>query len=121
MAKKTKGVARKQDRKWTEAEARAVLAKLKASGKSLSRFARERGLTEQRLYWWKARLGKPTKGGVRKRPKRPHLAPVVLTGVGMGGAAAIVRIGPVEFEVIDPARVAGRWVMDVAEALGAVS
>lgn len=122
MARKArKGRAGKQGRRWTEAEARSVLAKLESSGQPLSRFAREQGLTAQRLYWWKARLGKSERGVRRKRVEAPRLAPVVLTGIGSGASAAIIRVGRVEFEVIDPERVSGQWLRELAEALVGVS
>jgi hypothetical protein len=41
---------------WTEVEARSVLDALKRSGLSIEKFARSRGLTPQRLYWWKKKL-----------------------------------------------------------------
>jgi hypothetical protein len=42
---------------WTEVEARSVLGAWKKSGLSIERFARNRGLVPQRLYWWKKKLG----------------------------------------------------------------
>jgi hypothetical protein len=42
---------------WTEVEARSVLDALKRSGLSIEKFAQSRGLTSQRLYWWKKKLG----------------------------------------------------------------
>ena len=44
---------------WTEAEARVVLQAQESSGQSLTQFARQHGLTPQRLRWWKGRLGQP--------------------------------------------------------------
>jgi hypothetical protein len=41
---------------WTEVEARAALTAWKKSGLSVERFARDRGLVPQRLYWWKKKL-----------------------------------------------------------------
>jgi hypothetical protein len=41
---------------WTEVEARGVLSALAKSGMPLERFARERGITPQRIYWWKKKL-----------------------------------------------------------------
>ena len=42
--------------RWSEHEARSILNAQRKSGLSLERFARERGLTPQRLRWWKAKL-----------------------------------------------------------------
>src|SRR3954469_7839088 len=46
---------------WSEHEARGVLSAWRKSGLTLERFARDRGLTPQRVRWWKAKLeGKAT-------------------------------------------------------------
>jgi transposase-like protein len=42
--------------RWTEEDARAVLAALERSGKPLSVFAEEHGLDPQRLYAWRRRV-----------------------------------------------------------------
>lgn len=42
--------------RWSEHEARGVLAALRKSGLTLQRFARERGLVPQRLRSWRRRL-----------------------------------------------------------------
>jgi len=44
-------------RYWREEEARAVLARLEASGESIASFARRHGIGVQRLRWWRSRLG----------------------------------------------------------------
>ena len=49
---------------WSEVEARGVLGAWQKSGMSIERFARQRGFTPQRLYWWKRKLGISTKSGV---------------------------------------------------------
>ncbi len=41
---------------WTEVEARGVLESLRRSGLPLERFAKQRGFTPQRLYWWKKKF-----------------------------------------------------------------
>jgi len=47
-----------------------VLESWRRSGKSIERFARERGLTPQRLYWWKKKLDFNAEGDA------PKLVPV---------------------------------------------
>ncbi len=42
--------------RWTEQDARAALAALERSGKSVRVFADEHGLDPQRLYLWRRRL-----------------------------------------------------------------
>lgn len=41
---------------WSEVEARGVLSAWRKSGLSVEKFAVERGLHPQRLYWWKRKL-----------------------------------------------------------------
>jgi hypothetical protein len=41
---------------WSEVEARGVLEAWRRSGLPLERYARQRGLVPQRLYWWKRKL-----------------------------------------------------------------
>jgi transposase len=43
--------------RWTEQDARVVLAALEQSGKPVATFAAEHGLDAQRLYAWRRRLG----------------------------------------------------------------
>lgn len=57
---------------WTEVEGRAALEAWKKSGLSLEKFALERGLVPQRLYWWKRKL----LGKESQRPKATALLPV---------------------------------------------
>jgi len=41
---------------WSEHEARAVLAAWRRSGVSIEKFAEQRGLVPQRIYWWRKKL-----------------------------------------------------------------
>jgi len=43
--------------RWSEADAREVLAALERSGRPVSVFAAEHGLDAQRVYLWRRRLG----------------------------------------------------------------
>jgi hypothetical protein len=43
-------------RQWTEGEARVALAELARPGESAAEFARSRGFSIQRIYYWKKRL-----------------------------------------------------------------
>jgi transposase-like protein len=43
--------------RWTEGDAREVLAALRSSRKSVGEFAAEHGLDPQRVYLWRRRLG----------------------------------------------------------------
>lgn len=62
---------------WSEVEARGVLAAWQRSGFSIERFARQRGLVPQRLYWWKRKLARPDKRTVTA--SSPALLPVRVT------------------------------------------
>jgi transposase-like protein len=47
---------RRRWRQWTERDARAALAELARSGEGIGRFARRKGVSEQRLYYWRKRI-----------------------------------------------------------------
>ncbi len=53
---------------WSEVEARGVLAAWRKSGLSIDRFAQQRALTPQRLYWWKRKLGIASKSEASAAP-----------------------------------------------------
>lgn len=56
MPKYTTLALYRTSRRWSEADARQVLAALDESGMSTAAFAMEKGLDPQRLYWWRRRL-----------------------------------------------------------------
>ncbi len=97
-----------RDRRWTEADGRRVLAAQARSGQSVAAFAREHGLDAQRVFWWRRRLGDVSG---QDAAESMTFAPVVVTGTS--GVAAVVRIGEIEIEVVDPARVAPEWLADL--------
>jgi transposase-like protein len=41
---------------WTEHDARQVLDEWRQSGQTIAAFARERGVSAPRLYWWRRRV-----------------------------------------------------------------
>jgi transposase-like protein len=47
---------RRRWRQWTEREAREALAELARSGEGITRFARRKGVSEQRLHYWRKRI-----------------------------------------------------------------
>lgn len=57
---------------WTEAKAREALAELSQSKLSDAAFARERGISTQRLLFWRKRLTQPP------TPPAPAFVPVVV-------------------------------------------
>jgi transposase-like protein len=48
---------RRRWRQWGEQEARDALSELARSGEGIARFARRKGISEQRLYYWRKRIG----------------------------------------------------------------
>src|SRR6187549_2317005 len=62
---------------WTEIEARGVLNALAKSGLSIEKFARDRGLTPQRIYWWKKKLFPPKVPSMSLLPVRVVEPPAV--------------------------------------------
>jgi transposase-like protein len=70
--------------RWTEQDARDVLAALRRSGKPVSVFAAEHGLDPQRLYLWRRRLG----GAERTTFQELMLRPVARRSVADGESSS---------------------------------
>jgi transposase-like protein len=61
--------------RWTERDAREVLAALRRSGKPVSVFAAEHGLDPQRVYLWRRRLGGAERTTFQELIVRPAAGP----------------------------------------------
>ena len=62
MGKRTTGEREvRQWRRWTEERAREALEELEASGESAVSFAERKGVSAQRIAYWKRRLAGPSK------------------------------------------------------------
>ncbi len=62
MGKRTTGEREvRQWRRWTEERAREALGELEASGESAVSFAERKGVSAQRIAYWKRRLAGPSK------------------------------------------------------------
>ena len=89
---------------------------LQRSGQSVAAFAREHGVTPQRLYWWRNRLA----GGATRRPSGEppvELVPVQIAEdtQTMTEAVIVVRLpGGVVLEV--PPTVSPHWAAALARA-----
>lgn len=110
MGTRTKKPARKSGwRQWTAGEAREVLAAWKRSGLPLATFARRRGLSAERVRWWRQRLGDWRAEG------RAKLVPVVVTDAAprdQPGASGLVRVhapGGVVVEIAGAGAISASW------------
>jgi transposase-like protein len=68
---------------WSASKAKRVLAAAERSGLSLEAFAREQGVTPQRLYWWRKRLREQREAATENKttalvPTRPAMSFVEL-------------------------------------------
>jgi transposase-like protein len=72
-------------RRWSEAEAQAALAELERTGESDVAFARRRGVSTQRLRYWRKRV---------ETARRPAFVPVRVAETSDAGEIAI-RVGGV--------------------------
>lgn len=107
MGKRTRKAGRRSGwRQWTAEEARQALREWRASEAPLETFARQRGLTAQRLRWWRDRLSDWKGAG----PGEASLAPVVITGTPVVRSAAVtLRAGDLVVEVADVEAVPAGW------------
>jgi transposase len=69
-------------RYWTESEGRSAIAELSGSGKSLAQFARDKGVSPQRLFYWRKRLRETAPAFVAVELRRPSSS-------AFGGGACI--------------------------------
>jgi hypothetical protein len=88
MERRTRDGRRLLWRQWTESEARATLDELAASEESLAHFARRKGVSPQRLAYWRKRLA-------RARPAAPAFVsvalPVAMSPVGGAQIELVAR------------------------------
>jgi transposase-like protein len=88
---------------WTEEDARQALTQWRQGGGSLAAFARERGMSAPRLYWWRRRLrnAEPAAAGrVLVPAKILPVACVPRNAESEGGAAVSLHLpGGIELEI----------------------
>ena len=72
-------------KQWSEEKARGELVAWRKSGEPLAVFARRRGYNEQRLRWWRGRLGDVD--------DKPVLAPVRIVERETSSIEILVRSG----------------------------
>jgi len=91
-------------RQWTEQEARAALEELSSSGRSRAEFARSKGVSAQRLAYWKKRFaegGAPAFVSLALPRAAPPARPGQWVDIVVGGV--VVRLP----EDVEAERVAG--------------
>ena len=100
-----------QPGKWSEADARKIMAAHQRSGLSIHAFARTHELAPHKLYWWRNRLEE-------LGDTQPVLsfAPVVVTGLGRRPALT-VRLSALELDVHEPSKVEPAWLAQICVAL----
>ena len=80
---------------WREEDARAALAEHAKSGQSMTRFARDRGVSLRRLMYWRKRLSdggsSPNFVAVALSPSTSMRAPAALIEIVADGVAVRVR------------------------------
>ena len=74
-----RGTTRGGWRQWKPKQAERALAKWQASGLPLEAYARQRGVTAQRLRWWRERLGEWGGDGGVGGGTEARLVPAVVT------------------------------------------
>ena len=75
--------------RWSEHEARSALAAWRKSGLSIEKFAQERGLVAQRLYWWRKRLEGPAGAAAKAAPPMTLLPVQVAASRSRGEPVAV--------------------------------
>lgn len=119
---RTKRAQQRSWRQWKAEEAQKHLEAWRASGLPLGRYARERGLSAERLRWWKKRQGEWSKEKAQR--ERSALVPVVVTPAAAapvaGGSrgAVVVRVpGGAVVEVVEPEAVRAEWLVALVDQL----
>jgi transposase-like protein len=92
-------------RRWTEEDAREVLAAQESSGESVNAFGRRLGIVPQRLLWWRSRLERVT----------PSFVPVEVTGTSP--AVVVVAGDGTRVEVSTADAVPAEWVATMLRTL----
>ena len=99
---------------WTPGEARKALARWKKSGQTMATFARQLGVSGQRLRWWQNRLGE---WNAPAESNSMRLVPAVVTSVATAAPVTVLVPGGVSIEIADATAVPAEWVAAVAREL----
>jgi hypothetical protein len=112
-------------RLWTEPEARRVIEAWKASGETVSAFARRAGLLRQRVYCWRERLGfAPAKEAAAVHEALemsvPAFLPVTVSAPLAPSASAAVTVctrDGLRIEVAELDAMSAAWVASLVRSL----
>jgi hypothetical protein len=106
------------DRRWSEADARVLLADWQRSGLPMAAFARRHGFNAQRLAWWRKRLS----DSLRQASLVPAGAfvPATIIDAPRPSAGATARVRLPRGVVVELTEVTAAWVASLAAALDAL-
>ncbi len=108
---------------WKPAQARRELKAWRESGLPLATFARQRGVGDQRLRWWRERLGgEPAAGRTPATPEAIRLVPAIIKPALLRGAGAALTAelpGGIVLEISDPTLVPAEWLGTLLRAVTA--
>ena len=109
-------MARLREQRWTTKDARRALAACDGSRLSVAAFAREHGVKQQRLSWWRKRLGEWDGLDPAGDTSPVQFVPAVVQGsrVAAGGTIAIRLPDGVTVEIAD---VSPQWVASLVRCL----
>jgi transposase-like protein len=117
----------RSSQRWTEEDARQVMAAWKRSGETVAAFARREGLCTQRVYWWRDRLGLNHDEVAIAQSATASLVPAFLPVTvrapvreGRSTAVTVVVGDGLRVEVTELGATSAAWVVALVRALGEV-
>jgi transposase-like protein len=106
------------DRRWRQEDAAKVLAAWEESGLSLSKFADEKGVSVQRLSWWRKQLKERGRAGGRRRKQRAAGVSFVPAVLSASPPMVVLRLPRgVAIEAADLTAVPAAWLAAAVKAL----
>ncbi|MGO9291592.1 MAG: IS66 family insertion sequence element accessory protein TnpA [Polyangia bacterium] len=106
------------DQRWREKDAETVLAAWEESGLSLSKFADEKGVSVQRLSWWRKQLEERGRAGGRRRKQRAAGVSFVPAVLSASPPMVVLRLPRgVAIEAADLTAVPAAWLAAAVKAL----
>ncbi len=101
------------EKRWSEERGREVVGQWRRSGQSMAEFSRKQGCNEQRLRYWRERVGaEPAAAG-----RSQKLLPGVVVNVGASAPVSVVLPRGVVVEARAVGDIPAAWVAEVVRAL----